>query len=61
MNDETADFERRVDLVLARSTPAEQVSASRADVTGDELSDRNPVTQLWLSDHAGVVVQLQIG
>jgi endonuclease/exonuclease/phosphatase family metal-dependent hydrolase len=61
VNDETADFERRVDLVLARSTPAEQVFVSRADVTGDELNDRDPVTQLWPSDHAGLVVQLQIG
>ena len=61
VNDETADFERRVDLVLARSTPAEQVSVRRADVTGDELSDRDPITQLWPSDHAGLVVQLQIG
>ena len=61
VTDERVDFERRVDLVLARSTPAEQVSVSRAEVTGDELSDRDPATKLWPSDHAGVVVQLQIG
>jgi endonuclease/exonuclease/phosphatase family metal-dependent hydrolase len=60
-NDETADFERRIDLVVARSTPSEQVSVSRAEVTGDELNDRDPVTRLWPSDHAGVIVQLQIG
>jgi hypothetical protein len=55
------EFERRVDLVLARSTPAEQVAVSRAEVTGDELSNRDPATKLWPSDHAGLVVQLQIG
>jgi endonuclease/exonuclease/phosphatase family metal-dependent hydrolase len=61
LDDKTADFERRVDLVLARSTPSEQVSVSRAEVTGDELTDRDPETKLWPSDHAGVTVQLQIG
>jgi endonuclease/exonuclease/phosphatase family metal-dependent hydrolase len=61
VNDERADFERRIDLVLARATSPEQVSVSRAEVTGDELSDRDPVTELWPSDHAGVVVELTIG
>jgi endonuclease/exonuclease/phosphatase family metal-dependent hydrolase len=61
VNDETADFERRIDLVLARSTSSEQVSVSRAEVTGDELSDRDRATKLWPSDHAGVVVELTIG
>jgi endonuclease/exonuclease/phosphatase family metal-dependent hydrolase len=60
-NDETADFERRIDLVLARSAPSAQLSVSHAEITGDELSDRDPVTKLWPSDHAGVVVQVQIG
>ena len=61
VNSETARFNRRIDLVLARSVPPMQISASRAEVTGDELSDRDPVSKLWPSDHAGVVVQLQIG
>ena len=61
VNDATADFERRIDLVLARSTPPAQVSVSRAEVTGDELGDRDPVSKLWPSDHAGVVVQLTVG
>jgi endonuclease/exonuclease/phosphatase family metal-dependent hydrolase len=60
-NDETADFERRIDLVLARSAPSAQLSVSQAELTGDELGDRDPVTKLWPSDHAGVVVQVQIG
>ena len=61
VNDETADFERRIDLVLARSATPGQIVANRAEVTGDELSDRDPVSTLWPSDHAGVVVELRIG
>jgi endonuclease/exonuclease/phosphatase family metal-dependent hydrolase len=61
VNDETADFERRIDLVLARSEDPGQIVANRVEVTGDELNDRDPVTELWPSDHAGVVVELRIG
>jgi endonuclease/exonuclease/phosphatase family metal-dependent hydrolase len=61
VNDETADFERRIDLVLARSVTPGQIVANRAEVTGDELSDRDPISTLWPSDHAGVVVELRIG
>jgi endonuclease/exonuclease/phosphatase family metal-dependent hydrolase len=61
VNDETADFERRIDLVLARSADPGQIIASRVEVTGDELNDRDPVTNLWPSDHAGVLVELRIG
>jgi endonuclease/exonuclease/phosphatase family metal-dependent hydrolase len=61
VNNEAARFNRRIDLVLAKSVPPVQIVASRAEVTGDELSDRDPASKLWPSDHAGVVVQLQIG
>jgi endonuclease/exonuclease/phosphatase family metal-dependent hydrolase len=61
VNDETADFERRIDLVLARSATTGQIVANRAEVTGDELGDRDPVSKLWPSDHAGVVVELRVG
>jgi hypothetical protein len=60
VNDETADFERRIDLVLARSATPGQIVANRAEVTGDELTDRDPVSKLWPSDHAGVVVELRV-
>jgi hypothetical protein len=59
--DDVADFSRRIDLVLARSTSAEPIVARGAEVTGDDLNDRDPVTELWPSDHAGVVVELQVG
>jgi endonuclease/exonuclease/phosphatase family metal-dependent hydrolase len=61
VNDETADFERRIDLVLARSASPGQIVANRVEVTGDELSDRDPSSKLWPSDHAGVVAELRIG
>jgi endonuclease/exonuclease/phosphatase family metal-dependent hydrolase len=61
VNDQKPDFEHRIDLVLARSVPSAEIVASRAEVTGDELSDRNPVSKLWPSDHAGVVVELRVG
>jgi endonuclease/exonuclease/phosphatase family metal-dependent hydrolase len=61
VNDETADFARRIDLVLARSASPGQIVADRVEVTGDEPSDRDPTSQLWPSDHAGVVAELRIG
>ena len=61
VNDNSALFSRRIDMVLAKAAPVAQLVTSGAEVTGDELSDRDPVSKLWPSDHAGVVVQLQIG
>jgi Endonuclease/Exonuclease/phosphatase family len=60
-NDETAHFSRRIDLVLARSGSTTPIVAGGADVTGDEPSDRDPLSKLWPSDHAGVAVRLEIG
>ena len=61
VNDKTPDFNRRLDLVLARPATPVDITASRAELTGNELQDRDPATGLWPSDHAGVVVQLQVG
>ena len=61
VTDNAADFGRRIDLVLAKPAPPVRIVASRAEVTGNEPRDRDPVTKLWPSDHAGVVVQLQVG
>lgn len=60
VNDKTPDFNRRIDLVLARPASPVAITASRAELTGNELQDRDPATGLWPSDHAGVVVQLQV-
>jgi hypothetical protein len=61
VNDDMADFTRRIDLVLARSAAGVPITARGAEVTGAQLNDRDPGTELWPSDHAGVAVQLQIG
>ncbi|HEX6757001.1 MAG TPA: endonuclease/exonuclease/phosphatase family protein [Propionibacteriaceae bacterium] len=61
VNNDSARFNRRIDLVLAKSAPPMQIVARRAEVTGDELSDRDPASKLWPSDHAGVVVEIRIG
>jgi hypothetical protein len=60
VQDKAPDFERRIDLVLARPAPQVQIADSRAEVTGSDLQDRDPATGLWPSDHAGVVVQLDV-
>ena len=60
MNDPAARFSRRIDLVLARGLPADRLTASRGEVTGDEPADRDPGTGLWPSDHAGVVLELPL-
>lgn len=56
-----AGFRRRLDLVLARGTPDDPVRAVRGEVVGDQVSDRDSATGLWPSDHAGVVLELQVG
>ncbi|MET1007080.1 MAG: hypothetical protein ABWX96_16145 [Propionibacteriaceae bacterium] len=55
-----AALNRRLDLILTRSRPGDEVRAVRGDVTGDEVSDRDVPTGLWPADHAGVVIRLRI-
>jgi hypothetical protein len=60
VNDETAaGFDHRIDLIFAREADGTGMVTDRGQVTGDELSDRDPVTGLWPSDHAGVVLRLR--
>jgi len=57
-----AGFDHRIDMVFARgSSPSvtDRVSADRGEVTGNEVTDRDPATGLWPSDHAGVVLRLR--
>ncbi len=51
---------RRLDLVLVRAANGDQVVAGGGQVTGTLLDDRDPATGLWPSDHAGVVLRLQL-
>jgi endonuclease/exonuclease/phosphatase family metal-dependent hydrolase len=51
-------FDHRIDLILARPAPGEQVRVVAGDVTGATSAAKDPVTGLWPSDHAGVVLTL---
>ena len=60
VDDPTVDgFNRRIDMIFARSTGSSRVAVQRAYVVGDELRDRDRATGLWPSDHAGVVARLR--
>lgn len=60
VDDETPeDIDHRIDLVLARSTDGSPVTSDKGVITGDDLEDRDAVTGLWPSDHAGVQVRLR--
>jgi endonuclease/exonuclease/phosphatase family metal-dependent hydrolase len=62
VNDATAvGLSRRLDLALARPAEGARLTVRRADVTGDELGDRDPRTGLWPSDHAGLVLSVRTG
>ena len=54
-----AGFDHRIDMVFAHTVDGHRVTVDRGEVTGDELTDRDPTTGLWPSDHAGVVLRLR--
>ncbi|KAB7743816.1 hypothetical protein GA707_09985 [Nostocoides sp. F2B08] len=49
----------RIDMVFGRTADGGPLGVDRGEVTGTELSDRDPATGLWPSDHAGVVLRLR--
>jgi endonuclease/exonuclease/phosphatase family metal-dependent hydrolase len=51
----TSGLTERIDLVLTRGA----ISAEEASMVGDDPADRLP-SGLWPSDHAGVVVSLEL-
>ncbi|TCO28372.1 hypothetical protein EV652_106358 [Kribbella steppae] len=51
-------FDHRIDMIFARPAPGEQVRVVAGDVTGATSAAKDPVTGLWPSDHAGVVLTL---
>jgi hypothetical protein len=60
VNDPTpAGFDHRIDMVFGYTPDGRVLDVDRGDVTGNELSDRDPTTGLWPSDHAGVVLRLR--
>jgi hypothetical protein len=50
------DHRERIDYVFVAGDPAARVRIVRAELVGDR-----PVGGVWLSDHAGVVVDLEMG
>lgn len=48
----------RIDMVFARPGPGQQLDVVAGEVTGDEPEAKDPVTGLWPSDHAGVVLTI---
>lgn len=53
-----AGFDHRIDMVFARTAEGDGRAVDRGAVTGTQVSDRDPATGLWPSDHGGVVLTL---
>ena len=51
-------LDHRIDMVFARGDGG-AISADKGQITGDEVTDKDPATGLWPSDHAGVVLRLR--
>jgi endonuclease/exonuclease/phosphatase family metal-dependent hydrolase len=49
----------RIDMIFGRTANGDPLGVDRGEVTGTELTDRDPATGLWPSDHAGVVLRLR--
>jgi endonuclease/exonuclease/phosphatase family metal-dependent hydrolase len=57
VNDPTAaGFDHRIDMVFTRGG---NIRVTDGQVTGTSVSDRDPATGLWPSDHGGVVLTLR--
>ena len=60
VNDPTAaGFDHRIDMVFARRAAGGGLPVDKGWVTGTKVSDRDPTTGLWPSDHGGVVLRLR--
>jgi hypothetical protein len=60
VNDATADgFDHRIDMIFTRTADGQVAAVDKAQITGNEVADRDPATGLWPSDHAGVVLRLR--
>jgi endonuclease/exonuclease/phosphatase family metal-dependent hydrolase len=54
-----AGFNHRIDMVFARKAGGGGLRVDRGWVTGTKVTDRDPATGLWPSDHGGVVLRLR--
>jgi hypothetical protein len=48
----------RIDMIFARPGPGQTLDVVAGEVTGDEPAAKDPLTGLWPSDHAGVVLTI---
>jgi endonuclease/exonuclease/phosphatase family metal-dependent hydrolase len=48
----------RIDMIFAKPGPGQQLDVVAGEVTGDEPAAKDPLTGLWPSDHAGVVLTI---
>lgn len=48
----------RIDMILARPGPGQQLDVVAGEVTGAAPTAKDPATGLWPSDHAGVVLTI---
>ncbi|MFL6133776.1 MAG: endonuclease/exonuclease/phosphatase family protein [Nocardioidaceae bacterium] len=59
VNDTSAgQFDHRIDMIFARTPSGKPLDVTQGQVTGTQLTDRDPVTGLWPSDHGGVELTL---
>lgn len=49
----------RIDMVFGRTADGDPLTTDRGRVTGRDDDPRDPVTGLWPSDHAGVVMRVR--
>ena len=62
VHDATGDgFDHRIDMVFGRSARGAGYAVDKGRVTGTSVTDRDPATGLWPSDHGGVVLRLRLG
>jgi endonuclease/exonuclease/phosphatase family metal-dependent hydrolase len=54
-----AGFDRRIDMVFGRAPGGAAMAVVGGEVTGTRVTDRDPATGLWASDHGGVVLRLR--
>ena len=59
VNEAIPDWTHRIDMIFARTASGGPLGVDRGEVTGTEVSDRDPATGLWPSDHAGVVLRVR--
>jgi endonuclease/exonuclease/phosphatase family metal-dependent hydrolase len=59
VDEDVPDWTHRIDMIFGRTAGGAALGVDRGEVTGTEVTDRDPATGLWPSDHAGVVLRLR--